>query len=98
MNQRILVRFNTKFETDILKRKWRLLIDGVEWLAHKIDIQVPCETITEPISTGEIKHHLLCSGEVKWDSNFGATIVERLAPEGKVVIKDKSGKVIGLQG
>lgn len=99
MQQRILVRFNTKFESDILKRKWRLLIDDVERLAHKVSIQVPCETITEAIATGEIKHHFLCSGEVKWDEDFGAAIVpEKIVPEGKVVIRNKDGKIIGKQG
>lgn len=61
---RILVRFNTKFAEDPLKRGWRVLVNGEEQLAHRVDIQVPCETITEPISTGEIKHHFLCFGYV----------------------------------
>lgn len=30
IKNRILIRFNTKFEEDTQKRKWRVLVDGVE--------------------------------------------------------------------
>jgi hypothetical protein len=66
MSSRILLRFNTKFAEDPEKRTWRVLVNGEETLAHKVLIKIPCETITEPISTGEIKHHFLCYGKVEW--------------------------------
>ncbi len=73
--KRILIRFNTKFEEDPLKRKWRVLIDGEESLAHKVQTYGPCETVTEPIATGEIKHHFLCIGFVVWEKDFVANII-----------------------
>jgi hypothetical protein len=63
---RILIRFNTKFEEDPDKRKWRVLVNGEERLAHQVDIYAFTTTITEPIATGEIKHHFLCEGCVVW--------------------------------
>lgn len=71
---RILVRFNTKFEEDTLKRKWRLLIDGEEWLVHKVSITGHCHTIEETIKTGEIKYHIECYGIVSIDNNFFSEI------------------------
>lgn len=72
---RILIRFNTKFEEDSLSRKWRVLVDGVESLAHKVKIHGICETITEPIASGEIKHHFLCVGYLIWEDDFEATVI-----------------------
>lgn len=66
MSDRVLLRFNTKFADDPERRTWRVLVNGKETLAHKVLIKIPCETITEPISTGEIKHHFLCFGKVTW--------------------------------
>jgi hypothetical protein len=71
---RILIRFNTKFEEDSEKRKWRLLVDGEESLAHKITFYTFGETITETIPTGEVKHHILCEGTVRWEENHHAKI------------------------
>ncbi len=72
---RILVRFNTKWEQDEQKRQWRVVVDGVEELAHKVKIRTACDTIQEAISTGEIKHHFLCEDSfVTWDGASVATI------------------------
>ncbi|MFZ4508263.1 MAG: hypothetical protein ACOYON_11275 [Fimbriimonas sp.] len=75
MSSRILVRFNTKFTEDPEGRTWRVLVDGVETLAHKVMIDTPTETITESISTGEVKHHILCHGRVEWDEASNAHIL-----------------------
>ncbi|MBC8063535.1 MAG: hypothetical protein H7Y17_01795 [Chlorobia bacterium] len=75
MADRILVRFNTKVADDPEGRAWRVLVNGVETLAHKVHIEVPCESITEPIATGEIKHHFLCRGRVRWSQDHVATVV-----------------------
>lgn len=75
MADRILVRFNTKVADDSEGRAWRVLENGIETLAHKVLIEVPCESITEPISTGEIKHHILCHGNVIWSEDHVATVV-----------------------
>lgn len=71
---RILVRFNTKFAEDDLKRNWRVLVNGEETLAHEVKINIPCETIVERIATGEIKYHFLCWGHVSFDENHTAII------------------------
>jgi hypothetical protein len=70
---RILLRFNTKWEQDDLKRRWRLLVDGEERLAHKVLIWVEGETITEPVD-GEAKDHILLHGHVAWGDGFVAKI------------------------
>lgn len=75
MASRILLRFNTKVAEDPQKRTWRVLVNGEETLAHKVLIQIPCETITEPIATGEIKHHFLCYGRVEWHPGDIAEVV-----------------------
>ena len=72
---RILIRFNTKFAEDPEGRCWRVLVNGEETLAHRVQISVPCETITEAIATGEIKHHFLCDGQVQWGPEHVATVV-----------------------
>jgi len=66
---RILIRFNTTHATDPGKRKWRLLINGKEYLAEEIDILVPGQTTVEKIASGEVKYHILCNGTVSWDGN-----------------------------
>ncbi len=55
-----------------------MLINSHEELAHRIEIKVPCETITEPIPSGEIKHHFLCDGYVHWkpDDDHVAQILD----------------------
>ncbi len=72
---RILVRFNTKFGDDPDGRRWRVLVNGSERLAHKVVMMIPCETVTEPIVSGEIKDHFLCFGAVDWQSGDVARIV-----------------------
>jgi hypothetical protein len=63
---RILIRFNTKHSDDPQGRKWRLLINNQESLAHHISIRIPCETITEEVAPGVTKYHILCYGTVYW--------------------------------
>lgn len=66
---RILVRFNTKWQNDQQKRQWRVLVNGEEQLAHKVEIKVASETIEEEVA-GEQKFHFLCSGKTIWqDTN-----------------------------
>lgn len=69
---RILVRFNTKWKEDELLRKWRVLENGVETLAHEVSITIPCKTIQEDVTEGT-RWHFLCWGEAVWDGT-NATI------------------------
>lgn len=62
---RILIRFNTKFEEDVEKRPWRILVNGVETLAERVLISTPGETIQEDVG-GIPKYHIMCFGKVKW--------------------------------
>lgn len=72
---RILLRFNTKFEEDQEKRTWRVLVNGTETLADKVIIRyVCCETIQEDVD-GIPKYHILCFGKVNWQGN--TAIIER---------------------
>jgi hypothetical protein len=64
-NNRILVRFNTKWQNDPDKRQWRVLVNGVESLAHKVVIKTTVTTIEEEVA-GEQKFHFLCYGQVLW--------------------------------
>ncbi len=75
MADRILIRFNTKFNDDPEGRCWRVLVNGDETLAHRVEIAIPCETVTEPIASGEIKHHFLCDGRVEWQAGSIARVV-----------------------
>ncbi len=72
-NDRILVRFNTKWEQDPLKRTWRVLVNGEEKLASDVHIDVPCRSIVEDVEPGVTKYHMLCYGKVSWDGDL-ATI------------------------
>jgi hypothetical protein len=71
---RILVRFNTKWKEDPEGRKWRVLQDGVETLAHSVNLTIPCTTIQEDVAEGT-RWHFLCWGDVEWDNASNAKIV-----------------------
>jgi len=74
---RILVRFNTKWEQDPLKRTWRVLVNGEERLASDVHIEVACRSIIEDVEDQQgrvTKYHMLCHGKVNWDGDV-ATIV-----------------------
>ena len=73
IQDRILVRFNTKWEQDSQKRQWRVLVNGVESLAHKVAIKTPLETIEEQVA-GEQKFHFLCFGKVIWNNSLAQII------------------------
>ena len=66
LHSRILVRFNTKWQEDPDGRKWRVLEDGKETLARKVFMNLPCETVEEPVD-GVPKYHFLSHGRVYWN-------------------------------
>lgn len=69
--KRILIRFNTKWSGG--NDRWRVLIDGKEHLADKVNIDVPCETIQEQVD-GQEKFHFLCLGNVVWNNDKARVI------------------------
>ena len=71
---RILIRFNTKHSEDAEGRRWRVLVNGEESLAHSVVMHVRVETVTEPIATGEVKDHFLAEGRVEWEPGFVAVV------------------------
>ncbi len=72
---RILIRFNTKHEMDAGHRKWRVVVDGVETLANKVHVTVPCETICEDVGGSE-KYHFMCHGQVSWGEDETALVYD----------------------
>lgn len=66
---RILVRFNTKWTEDGEKRKWRVLENGIETLAHDVSITIPCTTIQEDVEGSGTRWHFLCYGGVTWNGS-----------------------------
>lgn len=48
---------------------WRVLIDGQEYLAQNVRVEVPMWTTEDLLPTGQRKWHLSCEGEVHWADN-----------------------------
>lgn len=68
---RFQIRFNTKYpENPNPALKWRILVDGVEKLASKIQVDVPCETTEDIVTEGERpnvqKWHISGNGKLVW--------------------------------
>lgn len=68
LGDKILVRFNTKWQEDNLKRQWRVLVNGNETLAAHVCLRTGSYTVEEAIN-GEQKFHFLCRGKVVWVGN-----------------------------
>lgn len=64
----IKIRFNTdKDKVDQLLKPWRVLVDGVEFLAEKVTIKTTSWTTMDEIAPGKFKWHISCLGRVEWD-------------------------------
>ena len=64
---KIQIRFNTKYlEGTRPELKWRVLVDGEEFLASVVHVHVSCTTTEDIIATGETKWHMTCHGRVEW--------------------------------
>ena len=73
----ISIRFNTdKERVSMDLPAWRVMVDGVEHLAHHVRVEVPMETTEDRLPTGKLKWHLSCQGELHWE-NDGRTCVIR---------------------
>jgi hypothetical protein len=66
----VKIRYNTLCDDN--HKFWRILIDGVEYIASNIIIEIPTHTtrdiVYDPSRGGDVdKHHLSCSAnEVIW--------------------------------
>ncbi len=61
----VKVRYNTKAtENDPLK--WRVLVDGLEFLADDVIMQGFTRTSTDLLPEGIVKHHISIEGTVTW--------------------------------
>lgn len=63
------IRFNTEHKGSNLK--WRVLIDGEEYLAKSITINCPTTTSEDWITVNDfpcLKYHISCKSE-KWEFN-----------------------------
>lgn len=67
---RFQIRFNTKYiESPGQALKWRILVEGVESLASRIQIDVPCETTEDIVTEGGQtvqKWHISGHGKAVW--------------------------------
>jgi hypothetical protein len=64
---KIQIRFNTdKEKLDPNAPAWRVLIEGEEHLAEKVEIMVPTWTSEDTLPDGRKKWHLSCEGKVHW--------------------------------
>ncbi len=85
-NARIQIRFNTdKEKIDAGLPAWRVLVDGTEYLASSVRIEVPTWTTEDILPTGQKKWHLSCEGELHWSADVctikAAVTVEVPSPE-----------------
>lgn len=74
----IKIRYNHNCTDD--KHYWRLIIDGVEYLASDIKINVPTQTTRDDVFDSQRnkmvnKHHISCKAEsVNWSDSGVAEI------------------------
>lgn len=72
----IQIRFNTEREkVSAAAKPWRVLIDGVEYLAKDVRVEVPMWTTEDLLPTGQKKWHLSCQGEAVWDEPGGNCLI-----------------------
>lgn len=66
----IKIRFNTdKDKVDASMPAWRVLVDGQEHLANKVNIQTDSWTTYDEVRPGFFKWHITCAGEIFWDED-----------------------------
>ena len=64
----IKIRYNTeKDKSDHSLPAWRVLVDGVEFLATEVDIQVASKTTEDVLSAEITKWHISCFGHLIWN-------------------------------
>jgi hypothetical protein len=70
----VLVRYNTESDGKVLL--WRLLIDGKEYLANSIRIEVPSHTSTDWLEDKQVfKHHITVTDCIVYiDNEYKATL------------------------
>ncbi len=72
----IQIRFNTdKEKVSADSPAWRVLVDGIEYLAQTVRVEVPMWTTEDLLPTGQRKWHLSCEGEPHWDQPRGACTI-----------------------
>ncbi len=55
----IKIRYNTECADNLLH--WRVIIDGVEYLASDVEIDVPTHTTRDFVEAGVEKFHISCN-------------------------------------
>lgn len=67
---KIQIRFNTDREKkDGALPPWRVLIDGVEYLATDVRVETPTWTSEDVLPTGIKKWHISTEGQAHWDDS-----------------------------
>ena len=63
---KIQLRYNT--ETGDSNLKWRIIIDGHEYLAANVFFNCPCRTSSDIMPEVGLKHHVSCeTNMIQWD-------------------------------
>ena len=66
----IRIRFNTdKDKLDSSLPAWRVIVDGVEYLAEKITLKTDSWTSMDEVSPGRWKWHISAAGTIEWDAS-----------------------------
>ena len=66
----IKIRYNTdKDKMDSSLPAWRVLENGIEKLAHTVEIRIPSRTTFDKLPDGREKWHISCSGKAVWDES-----------------------------
>lgn len=75
----IKIRFNTdkdKINSDL--PAWRVLVEGVEYLAEHVIIETKSWTTQDLIEENKLKWHLSCAGVPHWDSNKKVCTIKKI--------------------
>ncbi len=64
----IKIRFNTHADENE-PLKWRVLIDGQEFLASEVTTRVPTMTTRDELSPDLVKFHITCYGAIQWEGS-----------------------------
>ncbi len=74
--QHIQLRFNTdKEKVSMDLPAWRVMVDGVEHLAHHVRVEVPMHTTEDRLPSGKLKWHLSCEGLVTWEDSDRTCVI-----------------------
>lgn len=64
----VKLRYNHDHEGSLLR--WRILIDGKEFKAERVEFHVKTWTTEDTLPSGEVKYHVSAiANDVRWEGN-----------------------------